>query len=322
MKKVLLFVFAAFALFSASFLALPVSFASAATYDQFNYARLNFVLLKYDPFPASPGNVVDVWFKFENAGNQPTQNATFTIVPKYPFYLDAGDSAQKSFGAIPSEAQVIIPYKLRVRPDAPSGGYNVTVNFCPIDSACYSQDFTLNVVDAKTDFDLAVQDFSDTSLSLAISNIGKNQASAVTVRVNGQSGQTEYANILGTLAAGDYTIISVPLTAIYSGGSGGLNASAGSAGPATRPVEAQRSLAVEISYTDSNGNRQVVSKQVAVNLRNAAGIDSGGFSGRGARSAGGNNSNSFDPWFFTTIILVLLGVGYFAYKRYRKKNSG
>ena len=70
-----------------------VNAATNSTYISGVFLDVTFV--SQDPYPAEPGQYVDLIFKLENGGNQEADNVIFEIVPQYPFSLNPGTDATK-----------------------------------------------------------------------------------------------------------------------------------------------------------------------------------------------------------------------------------
>ena len=43
--------------------------------------------IEYDPYPAQPNQIIHIWIKVENFGQDPFENAIFKLIPEYPFSL-------------------------------------------------------------------------------------------------------------------------------------------------------------------------------------------------------------------------------------------
>ncbi len=270
-----------------------------------NYASLNYLSFNYDPLPVSPGSKFDAWVKFQSIGDQPTQNATVMLELGYPFYLENSEIASKSFGAVLPNAYLSVPYRIRVREDAAEGDYNLTIRYASRDFVYLTKDVTVNVAKVDTDFDVAVQDYARGELSLAISNIGKNSANAVTIVSFGG-----YKAIIGNLNAGDYTVVAIPVSQETLGSPG------------------EKKLNVEINYTDLNGNRRTTTKTIAIpaaqlSSRLTGLITTGatGASGTTGDFQGRRPDSNANLWFYSTIVLVLGILGYAGYNKFRRRRE-
>lgn len=83
--------------------------------------NLQIQLLKYDPYPAEPGQYLHVYFNVENIGLRDAERVTFEILPEFPFSLDESENATRYFGKIDAADNVNFDYQLRVSPNAVEG---------------------------------------------------------------------------------------------------------------------------------------------------------------------------------------------------------
>lgn len=78
-------------------------------------------MISQEPDPANPGDIVDLRFKIQNSGSDPTEDLIFEFVEEYPFEVYDGQ-VQKSVGSLQGvqveEDSVIILYKIKVDQDA------------------------------------------------------------------------------------------------------------------------------------------------------------------------------------------------------------
>lgn len=278
--------------------------------ENIGYGNINATLFKYDPVLAPPGGQVDLWFNIESTGNQPAVNTTTFLDLVYPFYFDAGETAVQYIGEVPSGKTIMVPYRIRVRGDAVAGTYSIILRYSQ-QMVTKEKSVSIKVDEIATDFDVAVQEMTGDELPIAISNIGKNNANAVTVRTYSP---IEYANIMGNLNAGDYTVVSIPWVTMNNATSRRLvrgvvqNVNA----------ESPKSVQLEISYTDYNGNRRTVLKNVSL----ASAFLSSNPSAIPLTAPGfGDRNNNFNPWFYATIVLLVLIIGYVVYVRILRRGK-
>lgn len=83
------------------------------------------VQLRYEPFPATPDNYVDVWYKIENRGDAALKDVVFELMPGFPFSLDGSDSAVKNLGTIDAHQSALVKFRVRVAANAVSGDGNL-----------------------------------------------------------------------------------------------------------------------------------------------------------------------------------------------------
>lgn len=219
------------------------------------YTYLDIVLLNQDPYPAEPDNYVDLVFQIESSGGIDAEDVLVQLLPKYPFSLDPGVSPVKRIGLIRgtqnNEEAVLVKYKVRVDKDAVDGENEIDLRFTYNTNGkwttYYKREFDITIDDPKTDFDVAIQDYSPitNSLTIAISNIGDEDANSVTVSLPSQSSIDIIGSdksIIGNIEANDYTVTSFKVI----------------------PKE-DSALIIRISYTDSINIRRETEKAVIFN---------------------------------------------------------
>ncbi len=281
-----------------------------------DYVSLNVTLVNQDPYQADPGSYVDLLFKLENFGLQKAKNVIFEIMPKYPFSLDPGTDSKTVLGIVNSlqdgKEAFLIRYKVRVDSDALDGENEIEVRYTYDGSAgYYTRSFPVVITNPRTDFDVVLQDVSDMSITLALANIGVNTAYSVTLRIPEQEDYRVTgisSSIIGNLNAADYTLATFDMVPVYGMGNS----------------VTERTLLVEMFYTDSIGVRRVVQKEVPI----------AGYSGYaandtqpGAGFPGGRGyATRMDSTQWLTYIGIGLGgvaviAGFFLYKRHKKKKK-
>jgi len=255
--------------------------------------NLKTTFVNQDPYPAETGGYVNLLFKLENWGTNKAENVTFELLPEYPFSLDTGISAINELGTVggsqTAENAFLIKYKIRVDKDAVDGENKIGVRYTYGNSMSYSLGtFNVTVSNPRTDFDVVAQDSTASSTTLAIANIGANDAYSVIVRIPEQEnyGVTgTSASIIGSLTAGDYTLVSFQITSnavanisdrggrITPGMGGGTAPNITFVNRTANNISMTRGgkLAVEISYTDTLGIRRTVQKEVSLQLGTASG---------------------------------------------------
>lgn len=216
--------------------------------------------LKYEPYPVNAGDWFDVWVKVQNIGQNDAKNTRFELQPDYPF--SSNDSLVRDYGIVPGTAsaykmdmqgdasEVILKYRVKAADNAPEGTSNLKFTAMP-DSTNPQNSITVDlpivIGETKTDFDVVMQDATSQGVSLAISNIGTNAATALTILIEPQ----DYVNItgasssiIGNLDKGDFTTVTFQIA----------------------PNRNLHELKVQIAYTDTAGVRNTIEKTVPVNM--------------------------------------------------------
>jgi hypothetical protein len=86
-----------------------------------SYGDIYVSQLRYDPFPVSPGQYVDVWYKIDNTGDTELKNTVFTILPEFPFSVDGSGTSFKQVGVIGPHSSALVKFKVRVSESALQG---------------------------------------------------------------------------------------------------------------------------------------------------------------------------------------------------------
>ncbi|MBW2968883.1 hypothetical protein KY314_02070 [Candidatus Woesearchaeota archaeon] len=228
------------------------NYTTMPAYTSSESAYLQISSMRYEPYPVNPGEYVKLWIKAENLGTGHTTDATFRLVPKFPFSLDSEEDAvqrlgQIGYGKIKGDNVVVLEYKLKVDKDAIEGENEIEMKYNVDNSNSWmSKLFTIDIADAQTDFDLVIQEVEDSTVAIAIANTGKNIAYSVIVKMPeqenfetiGTSGQ-----MVGNLENGDYSMVSFEINE-------------------KRKAATDKTLQIQIDYTDMIGERRSVIKKV------------------------------------------------------------
>jgi hypothetical protein len=276
-KKILLMVFIV-----AGFLLVNTASASLSIQTP---ASLNIYFVNQDPYPADPGDYVNLLLKLENSGSQDANNVTVQLITAYPFSLDPGISPTNSLGIVKGlgdEMQYQLKYRLKVDNNAVNGDNEIKLKYSFTDINGNFVDairtFNITVSNPRTDFGVVVQDSTAGTTTFAIANIGSNNAYSVIATIPPQSNFRTTgvsSSVIGNLNAGDYTLAS-------------FQVSSNAVGNATRPenfsmgrgagnftgnftMAENGNLIFDISYTDTLGIRRTVEKEVVMNLNSTFG---------------------------------------------------
>lgn len=115
-------------LLSMAFFALVLLFVTPTHAALFNGPSLNATLLYYQPVPATPGALLDVYVQIINKGDV-AQNVKVEFTDNYPFSLDSASDRVKTIDTIPGQQNVLIKYKVRVAKDAEPGTNYIKVTY-------------------------------------------------------------------------------------------------------------------------------------------------------------------------------------------------
>jgi len=112
----------AFALLAALLLA-----SSASAYVGSSQS-LNATLLYYEPVPAEPGGVVDVFVQVTNTGGT-SGRISVEFVDTFPFSIDSESDRVKTVPSIPSQESFLVKYRVRIADNAPSGPNPIKIQY-------------------------------------------------------------------------------------------------------------------------------------------------------------------------------------------------
>jgi hypothetical protein len=293
-------------------------------------ASLKVTLVNQDPYPADPGDYVNLLFKVENRGSDNAENVVFKLLPEYPFSLDTGVSATAELGTIKGlqtdENGYLIKYKVRVDKDAINGENEIRTECRYSNGNTLTNKFNITISNPRTDMDVVVQDSTTASTTLAIANIGANTAYSVIVRIPDQQnfGVTgTSASIIGNLNAGDYTLVSFQVTS--NTGIANISSAGGNIPPNrsfnrttfNNSMVGDGNLAVEISYTDTLGIRRTIQKEVR--------LSANGITGTGTRTRSTTQGSQLQissgglMYIVIGIVGIIVIVAIFRFRRRRKK---
>ena len=227
-------------------------------------------IIYIDQVELIPGQITPMKFTINNVGSTPLRDLTFQweneddiILPvgsdntKYVKYIDVGESAELNFNVIASANADPDLYKLDLTLiyDDPLTGEANEIN---TKAGVY--------VGGSTDFDVAFSDSADGEYTFTISNIGSVSATSVTVKIPEQQGwKVSGSNsvIIGNLNEGDYTIASFTLQSSFQR-TFSQDDNQRTAQNFTQRASDESTVNIDIVYTDSRGNRNTITKEVAV----------------------------------------------------------
>jgi len=142
---------------------------------------LNVLLLNQDPYPAVQGDYVKLVFQVQGVQSSECKDVSFSFIPEYPFSLDPGvEATTKIEGGTFTKnynSFYMIPYRVRVDENAVDGNNTVWVRYTTgtSDSASILTNFSIEVRELKTSFEIFVKDYNPLTniLTLEILNSGK-----------------------------------------------------------------------------------------------------------------------------------------------------
>ncbi len=179
-------------------------------------------------------------------------------------------------------------------------------------------------VGGGTDFDTAFSDSSNGQMSFSVANIGSNPANSVSVTIPEQRGWSVTGSnsvIIGNLNKGDYTVASFKLQSSMSnmssqnrGARNNSNMQGGQRSMNGSTSNSPDTVLMQIAYTDTTGERNVVEKQVKIGFQNVASSD--GLTGSQGRRGAVPQESVFSTYMWYFIGIGVLLVGFVGYRKY------
>jgi hypothetical protein len=285
----------------------------------------------YYPAPVEAGEYLNAWLKVTNTGSSDVQNAVVKLKPSFPFSLDPGEPEEIVINSIKAGGFVIQKFKIRVDGGAAEGDNILTFQYADYQGETWKvKSMPVTVVESKTSFDVVLQEMNEEGVFIAIANIGKNAANAVTIRIPEQENfrtQTVSAQIVGNLASGDYTLVGFQI--LPKSGTQATTTNQGVSAEERQQTRQQtlseeKNLQIQIDYTDPLGERRTIFKEITLNPASLMSTSSElGISTTGARSFNGNTTTATsllkDVWFWISIGLIVLMIGTKVYKKVKAR---
>jgi len=260
----------------------------------------------YYPAPAEAGDYFDIILKITNTGDDVT-DAVVKFKQSYPFSLDPGGEEEIVINNLGAKSAVTRKFKVRVDAGAKEGDNPLTFQYKDC-LGCFFEEKSIPilVMEAQTMFDVVLQEISSEGVYIAIANIGKNPANAVTVRIPEQENfvtKLISASIIGNLESGDYTLVGFQI--IPKSESQGIIFRRGENN--TEEASNQKELIVQIDYTDPLGGRRSVNEKILLNPNSLSGVSLGAIDNVSMRQQkSGFFSFLKDFWFWISVVLVLI----------------
>ncbi len=275
-----------------------------------------------------PGKQTSLKFTINNVGNAPLRDLTFywengdnIILPvgsdntRYIKYIDVGDSAN-------------LEYQVIADTNAQPGLYKLNLYLTYEESISKTEKKISTIagvyVGGGTDFDVAFSESASGEISFSIANIGSNPANSVSVIIpeqNSWSVSGSNSVIIGNLNKGDYTVASFKLqssmSAVTSRNSTARNNTNIQGRSMQRAMNSSSdTVLMQISYTDTMGERKVIEKEVKVGVQNVATAD-----GQTALARRGTvqQESVFSTYIWYFLGIAVLVIGLVAYRKYRNR---
>lgn len=253
---------------------------------------LNTTLLNQDPYPAVPGDYVDLVFQVKGIDSPDCSDITFNLLADYPIEFNPGESGLKTFKKVEYikdfETNLLIPYKVRINKDALDGSNPIEVRFQSKYDSPISRTFNIQVTDVRADFEIYVKNYNyaTNEMTLEVLNIASVDVQALTIEIPKQENiEVKGAGrvVVGDLDSNEYT------TADFE----------------TIPQNGE--FKVNLIYSDTINTRRTIEKTIS--------FDSSYFANRKA------DQKTTSIGTYVIILLIVVLIIYFVYKKFKKKRK-
>jgi hypothetical protein len=286
-------------------------------------------LTSVEPSSLMPGEKTNMVFTITNKGDNSIYNIIFTWTSSSNTVLPLGSGNRIIIPVIDANSEYNVSVDASATSSATPGIYPLNTYIQYSDKSGTTQNISSITgieIGGGTDFDVGLQESTAGSTSLSIANIGINPAASVAVRIPQQIGfsVTGVTSVfLGDLNPGDYTLASFQLSErnftqnIPSGMQNPTQRSNITRGNITQMRNATGNLLnVEISYTDTNGFRQIIQKEISLTSISSGAQFSSAFNQRFSQRGGG-----IGTWVYIVIGIVVVAtiVAFLKFKKRKKK---
>lgn len=212
-----------------------------------------------EPSILTPGNPTDVIFVLKNSGTASLREISFSWADSDNKILPLGSGNVKYIKSLTEGEIAELPFTLVADPGASSGVYTLNANLSYTIGVNTTKTQRINIgmfIGGKGEFDVSTQESVSGSVTLSIANIGETTANSVSVSIPEQDNFVvtgTSSSFIGNMNPGDF------LTATFQISS----RNAGFGNRTARPMNASSdTLKVDVAYTDTNGNRETIRKEV------------------------------------------------------------
>ena len=175
---------------------------------------INVTLLQQDPYPAIPGDYVELVFQLEGSDSPTCEELNFILVEDYPMVFDPGETGIRTFKKVDYlkdyESRVLIPYKVRIDENALDGANEIEILLRSGANVQEVEKFNIEIDDSRADFEVHIKeyDYKTKEMTLEILNIEESDAEALVVEIAKQDNiiiKGSNKVIVGDIDSNEYT---------------------------------------------------------------------------------------------------------------------
>jgi len=174
-------------------------------------AGLSVSVSKYDPYPATPGQVVKVWLLVQNIGDQDAKNITIELVPQAPFSI-YNDESIKTIDILGQQKDYLVDFNLKVADNAVEGINNLKIKYSIGTGAIQEKNVDISVQTKDSTLSIDSVKMNPTELSP-----GDDGTLTITVKNNAPSTMTDLSMKLQLQAIIGATLVDLPFAPMDSG---------------------------------------------------------------------------------------------------------
>jgi hypothetical protein len=156
---------------------------------------LSVSLLRYDPTPAEPGSVIDVYVSVTNEGGSSASQVRLEMIDNNPFSVDNPGDAVKTLPGLPGQESWIGHFKVRTSNDATDGTNYVKVRLTMDDSTA-AKDFLFPIIIKSHNPVLSVKSISidpavvrpgsEATITILLTNLADSRMKDISVELSTQ----------------------------------------------------------------------------------------------------------------------------------------
>jgi hypothetical protein len=278
-------------------------------------------VLSVQPDTLAAGETSTLNFNLVNNGAGAINSILFTWRMPDNEILPLGISSTRYIASLNGGSSLTIPVNVSVSSSVTPGIYPLTTVLSYFDKSGVRQNVSSIIgikIGGTTNFDIGLQQYSAGTLSLSIANIGVNPATSVSVSIPEQSNYAvsgATSTFLGNLNSGDFSVANFQITSRMARNTGiGTNGqTAGEINTSGQIAQTANVLIVQISYSDTSGARQLVQKEISLNIATSQSTAALGQRSRGL-------SFMTIVWIVIIIAIVIAAVLLWFFKFRKKKN--
>jgi hypothetical protein len=238
------------------------------------------VEVKLSPILLKPGEQSEVVFEISNLGTSTVRDIVITWAAQDNAVLPLDSSNRITISSLEVDENIIVP--VQVVAGFEYGVYTLSLEISYYDELGEIHENSINmgaVIGGGTDFQVSLQQSSETAISFSIGNIGVNPATSVVAIIPPQEGFTVAGaseSFLGNLEPGDFSVASFEMVP---------------RGPSPAGLQ------MEVSYTGTDGARQTIMSVVNMPGGNGSAMEFGSESfqtgsSKNQRLQGGKNPSA------------------------------